>query len=129
MTGGRSNGQGRAGARLCQPVAGSSPALPTTPPPGLCRGNPSAQGPCAGAPGRHISVTAAEVLVATLLVAGLLTAGWWWAAGVPVVYRAWPEGRCVAVEPPSWSCTEPPAIHDTVWVSPEWRPPADRGEE
>ena len=128
MTGGRPKGQAWAGARLARPHAGSSPALPTTPP--LGRGNPSAQGPPrAGAPGRHIPVTAGEVLAAALLVGCLFWAGWW-AAGVPTVYRAWPDGRCVTVAPPSsWSCAEPPALYDTVWVSPAWRPPAGRGGE
>ena len=118
MTGGRPKGQAGAGARLARPYAGSSPALPTTPPPGL------------GAPGRPIPVTAREVLAAALLVGLLAGAGWWWAVGVPTVYRAWPDGRCVTVEPPSsWSCAEPPALYDTVWVSPAWRPPAGRGGE
>lgn len=66
-------------------------------------------------------ITPAEVLSAVAIVAAIAAAGWWWSVGVPTVYRAVGSGECLAVQP-SGSCAELPAIHDTVWASPDWRP-------
>lgn len=73
--------------------------------------------PAAGGP----PITPAEVLSAVAIVAAIAAAGWWWSVGVPTVYRAVGSGECLAVQP-SGSCAALPAIHDTVWASPDWRP-------
>ena len=37
----------------------------------------------------------------------------------PLVSRTWPDGACVAVEPPPFSCDALPRRYVTEWVAPE----------
>ena len=45
----------------------------------------------------------------------------WWLllAPTPLVSRTWPDGACVTVEPPSFSCDALPARYEVRWVAPE----------
>ena len=55
---------------------------------------------------------------------GLLVVVWgllvwlWLLPPTPVVSRTWPDGACVAVDPP-FSCAALPARYVTQWVAPE----------